>query len=158
MRDIHSAASAPARLEPRAVSRDPTTPPRDGNATVTVAAAEASGVQGSLTTADPLAALREISQGNRASTEKLISSVSATLADGLRGIGGSDTRANDKVNAFAGLKYEQNLLVLKDCDIDFERHWLQFQSILGPVYWRHAKRKHVTNQTFYLNYLPSNMC
>ena len=39
-------------------------------------------------------------------------------------------RTDDKCNAIIGLKFDQTIPVLKDNDVDFEAHWLNFTSIM----------------------------
>ena len=40
------------------------------------------------------------------------------------------SRETDKVNALARLEFRQQLPQLNDSDVDFDKHWMQFQSIL----------------------------
>ena len=44
--------------------------------------------------------------------------------------GSDEARADDKLNALTGIKFDQTLPVLKDSDVDFSRHWRNFKSIM----------------------------
>ena len=61
---------------------------------------------------------------------KCLSSAMAELTEQLDKGGESKNRDDDKCNASIGLKFDQSLPVLKDSDVDFETHWLNFTSIM----------------------------
>ena len=61
---------------------------------------------------------------------KNLSSAMAKLTEQLDKGGDSKSRDDDKCNAIIGLKFDQQLPVLKDSDVNFEDHWLSFTSIM----------------------------
>ena len=61
---------------------------------------------------------------------KCLSSAMAKLTEQLDKGGDTKSRDEDKCNAIIGLKFDQSLPILKDSDVNFEDHWLNFTSIL----------------------------
>ena len=52
------------------------------------------------------------------------------LAKNLAPSSADEPRVDDKLNALTGLKFDLQLPVLKDSDVDFARHWRNFKSII----------------------------
>ena len=66
-------------------------------------------------------ALKEQATAKQAQSAALLARASAETASSVEHT--VEAVSDDKLNALAGIKFEQTLPVLKDYDPDFERHW-----------------------------------
>ena len=63
--------------------------------------------------------------------QELQAAKSTAYADGSAMAGRSDdARMEDKVNAIAGIKFEKKLPVIKDTDLNLDRHLREFDNVL----------------------------
>eukprot|EP00969_Alexandrium_andersonii_P207667 9174324-Alexandrium_andersonii.AAC.1 len=75
-------------------------------------------------------AMREQAAAAQAQSAALVANASAAAAAPADPSAGPSGTADDRLNALAGIKFEQTMPVIKDSDPDFDKHWRNFQSII----------------------------
>ena len=76
------------------------------------------------------AALLKTVQSSQDAGEERHQELVELLAKNLAPLSADEPRVDDKLYALTGLKFDLQLPVLKDSDVDFARHWRNFKSII----------------------------
>eukprot|EP00969_Alexandrium_andersonii_P365069 15465418-Alexandrium_andersonii.AAC.1 len=75
-------------------------------------------------------ATREQAAAAQAQSAALVANASAAAAAPADPSTGASGAADDRLNALAGIKFEQAMPVIKDSDPDFDKHWRNVQSVI----------------------------